>query len=173
MTRARSEVDDLLADIDGVLGSGASTSARPPSGRPIPIAPRVAGRGSERSAAVAVGGGGRAGGVRCAPCPSIAGARLPLGGPSSHFDAKACDAMRCTGCDFDVLSFERAAWRDGVDYMFFRNAYPDAGKLSAATATRRGGRAYCCQCSWRSAREEDVEEIKAMSGTLRWVCGGH
>ncbi|KAJ4463167.1 2Fe-2S ferredoxin [Paratrimastix pyriformis] len=43
----------------------------------------------------------------------------------------ACDRLRCTGCDFRVLSFSHKAWRSTVDYLFFRNSNLDPAKLSA------------------------------------------
>ena len=49
---------------------------------------------------------------------------------------KACASLRCTSCDFDVISFDDVGWDEGTDagigdggveYMFFRNNYPRLG----------------------------------------------
>ena len=60
------------------------------------------------------GGGG--GAVKCSPAPMIASMATPPGGPASAFsEAVACDALRCVSCDFDVVSFDDAAWIDKVE----------------------------------------------------------
>lgn len=41
-----------------------------------------------------------------------------------------CDAVRCTKCDFRVITFDNQAWDAGVDYLFFRNNYPTHEKLA-------------------------------------------
>jgi hypothetical protein len=118
---------------------------------------------------------------RCAPCPNIAGGDSRLGRASFMSPDAACDALRCVSCDFDVVSFDGVAWARGeggakgagVDYMFFRNNYPDAGKMECRAVGAKGWRAYCCQCSWRSVGGGGREKVDAVGGELRWVCGGH
>ena len=61
----------------------------------------------------------------------------------------------------------------GVDYMFFRNRYPDDGKLREGMVRRVGARAYCCQCTWRWLDKGEREKVAAVGGKMRWVCGGH
>ena len=117
---------------------------------------------------------GAGGNLKCAPCPQIGCTRLALGGPGSFFDDKACDSLRCTSCDFDVISFDGVAWDEsGAEYMFFRNNYPSESKMQPLMVPTRGSRAYCCQCSWRSLSGGDREKVDAVAGKLRWVCGGH
>ena len=118
---------------------------------------------------------------RCAPCPNIGGGDSRLGRASFMSPDAACDALRCVSCDFDVVSFDGVAWARGeggakgagVDYMFFRNNYPDAGKMECRAVGAKGWRAYCCQCSWRSVGGGGREKVDAVGGELRWVCGGH
>lgn len=50
----------------------------------------------------------------------------------------ACDRLRCTDCNFEVLCFEGRAWDANIDYMFLRNNAPDPAKLSARL-TRSSG----------------------------------
>lgn len=46
-------------------------------------------------------------------------------------DNSACDNLRCTDCNFEVLRFDGRAWEGRTDYMFLRNNAPDPTKLSA------------------------------------------
>ena len=81
-----------------------------------------------------------------------------------------CDSIRCTKCDFRVMAFPDTQWLPSVDYLFFRNNYPDADKLAAKLQSRQVCRSYCCQCSWFST----VGEYRIdFGGELRWVCAGH
>jgi len=209
------ELDDLLGELDAVMGSGvsplterpkptsssvtttsqksnASSSSSPPRVAPLdpsrgrtgdPSDPHGT-RGDGGGAHLAPnprGGGTTGGGARCAPCAYIGGADAKLGRASFMSPDVSCDALRCVSCDFDVVSFDGVAWRGGeggargpgVDYMFFRNNYPDAGKMGARATERDGWRAYCCQCSWRSLGVGGREKVDAVGGELRWVCGGH
>ena len=214
------ELDDLLGELDAVMGTGVSplsqrpkassaqstssskshhhraSDAKPsdkpsttdanPSGVPAPV---------DRGGYGGYGGGGggatlvanprpsaSSGGTnRCAPCPNIGGRDSRLGRASFMSPDAACDALRCVSCDFDVVSFDGVAWARGeggakgagVDYMFFRNNYPDAGKMECRAVGAKDWRAYCCQCSWRSVGGGGREKVDAVGGELRWVCGGH
>ena len=172
--RKKSEsLDDLLADLDDALSDGATaSSARPPA----PSGRLSSGGFHVRSSS----GGGRGNSpgsiLKCAPCPLIGSTRLALGGPCSFFEESACATLRCTSCDFDVVSFEGAGWVDGeegVDYMFFRNNYPSESKMRTLMSRVSEARAYCCQCSWRTMMPGAKEKVDSVGGTLRWVCGGH
>ena len=184
---AGNDLDDLLADLEDAMGGAATATAAAP-----PVVPSAFARASDVTRTPKTTGGG-GGGVKCAPAPMIASTATPPGGPASAFsDAVACDALRCVSCDFDVVSFDDAAWIDqgqsvsggrakvtgsshgsGVDYMFFRNRYPDDGKLREGMVRRVGARAYCCQCTWRWLEEGEREKVDAVGGKMRWVCGGH
>ncbi|XP_060680413.1 cilia- and flagella-associated protein 418 isoform X3 [Hemiscyllium ocellatum] len=51
-----------------------------------------------------------------------------------------------------------------------RNNMPDLNKLKVKTLSRKGTRAYACQCSWRSI--QDLTDLREEQ-ELRWVCGKH
>ena len=218
------ELDDLLGELDAVMGTGVSplsqrpkassaqstsssssahhraSDAKPsdkpsttdanPSGVPAPVdRGGYGGYGGGGGGATLVANprpsassSGPSGGTnRCAPCPNIGGGDSRLGRASFMSPDAACDALRCVSCDFDVVSFDGVAWARGeggakgagVDYMFFRNNYPDAGKMECRAVGAKGWRAYCCQCSWRSVGGGGREKVDAVGGELRWVCGGH
>ena len=59
------------------------------------------------------GGTGGGGGRRCAPCAFVGGADAKLGRASFMSPDASCDALRCVSCDFDVVSFDGAAWCGG------------------------------------------------------------
>jgi hypothetical protein len=81
---------------------------------------------------------------------------------SSHL----VDDFQCTACDFQILCIEGLIWRGDVDYMFFRNSYPNVSKLRNGLQMRKGCRAFCCQCSWRSG--ENTAELADIAEGLRW-----
>lgn len=83
---------------------------------------------------------------------------------------RACTALRCTDCCFGVSSFADAAWAADVDYLFFRNAFPDATRLAPKLEPRRGATAYACQCTWRSLA---APLASSADGALHWYCAGH
>lgn len=39
---------------------------------------------------------------------------------------RRCNRLICTKCDCKVQHFDNFCWNDKVDYLFFRNNYPDA-----------------------------------------------
>ena len=182
---AGNDLDDLLADLEDAMGGGGAAAA------PAIIPPSFARVSDVTRTPKTTGGGG--GAVKCSPAPMIASMATPPGGPASAFsEAVACDALRCVSCDFDVVSFDDAAWIDkvesapegrakvtgsspgaGVDYMFFRNRYPDDRKLREGMVRQVGARAYCCQCTWRWLDKGEREKVAAVGGKMRWVCGGH
>lgn len=42
---------------------------------------------------------------------------------------RSCNSLRCTSCDFNVVSYKNYAWTEATDYLFLRNNYPDDDKL--------------------------------------------
>ena len=50
----------------------------------------------------------------------------------------ACDRLRCSKCDFNVLRFADTAWSERCDYLFFRNFFPDPEKLSVNMEAKKG-----------------------------------
>ncbi|XP_078254616.1 cilia- and flagella-associated protein 418 isoform X3 [Rhinoraja longicauda] len=83
---------------------------------------------------------------------------------------KTCDQLRCTTCDFRVIALDDCEWNKSCDYFFFRNSMPDVSKLKVKALSKKGSRAYACQCSWRSVHTlTDIREEQH----LRWVCGKH
>ncbi|KAI8845159.1 retinal maintenance-domain-containing protein [Chytriomyces cf. hyalinus JEL632] len=113
--------------------------------------------------------------------------RLSNGAP----DAKACSSIRCVACDFPVIAFCKrddtktvtsrhggVEWSSDVDYLFFRNYYPDPQRLQTKLLpTNDASQGYCCQCDWLSVRQQWVElgGSDARLGKLgrKWVCAGH
>ena len=51
---------------------------------------------------------------------------------------RSCDRLRCTECDFVVVSFAGYSWSTNVDYLFLRNNSPDFEKLKAKLLSRTG-----------------------------------
>lgn len=90
-------------------------------------------------------------------------------GMATSMSQKACDKLRCTSCDFKVVSFDNFEWTTDTDYLFLRNHAPDFQKLKSNLNSKKGFRAYCCQCSFRSIK--DLTELK--DPQLKWVCGKH
>lgn len=79
--------------------------------------------------------------------------------------------FQCTSCDFQVLCIENVVWTSDVEYMFFRNNYPTVSKLQKKLQPQFGCRAYCCQCSWKSAHAN--AELCDVAEGLRWrLIGG-
>lgn len=52
---------------------------------------------------------------------------------------RACDKLRCTACNFEVLCFKKTAWDDSTDYLYLRNNFPDAAKLRPKLRPCSGG----------------------------------
>lgn len=86
---------------------------------------------------------------------------------------RCCDALRCTKCDFRVLSLPHRAWHSDCDYLFFRNNYPTEAKLGPKLDASQGACAYACQCSWRTVSGSEGVRVDSYSSDLRWICGGH
>lgn len=102
--------------------------------------------------------------------PMLLGGTKNVKGKSTFTAKKACNNIRCTSCDFKVLMFDGCKWRDCADYLFFRNNMPDRLKLQPNLREDPGSVAYCCQCSWKSAKDlTPVAQFK----DLKWVCAKH
>lgn len=84
------------------------------------------------------------------------------GGPTSG----PVPGFQCTACDFQVMRIDGFIWSTAVDYMFFRNNYPNVKKLRSQMVARRDCCAYCCQCSWKSA--ECAAPLADVAEGLRW-----
>ncbi|XP_075995133.1 cilia- and flagella-associated protein 418 [Genypterus blacodes] len=107
-------------------------------------------------------------GTKC--CPVFLGGSSVTNGLGTMLSKRSCDQLRCTSCDFRVLTFDDCEWDDSCDYLFFRNNMPEREKLRAKLKRRRGSRSYACQCSWFTAAEAaDLRDHRR----LRWVCGKH
>jgi hypothetical protein len=104
--------------------------------------------------------------------------------------AKSCAALLCTACDQRVISIKHARWKDAVvEYMFFRNHYPDTDRMSTGVDRHPTSAAFACACSWQSVGVESIgadtldlnnlrEERSKQEGCsswakLKWVCTGH
>eukprot|EP01028_Stygiella_incarcerata_P006368 TRINITY_DN259_c1_g3_i1.p1 TRINITY_DN259_c1_g3~~TRINITY_DN259_c1_g3_i1.p1 ORF type:complete len:274 (-),score=70.92 TRINITY_DN259_c1_g3_i1:63-803(-) len=102
--------------------------------------------------------------ARTRRCPQVV-----LVGSDSSLET-ACDNIRCTKCDLEVIRFPGHAWNKKAKYLFFRTNYPDARKLSSLLDVRPSSTAYCCQCSWISVTGRTVIDYRQK---VKWVCGGH
>ena len=51
---------------------------------------------------------------------------------------RACDQLRCTDCDFSVLSFDNVHWATNTDYLFLRNNMPDLERLRSKLKPKKG-----------------------------------
>ncbi|KAI1885504.1 hypothetical protein AGOR_G00204370 [Albula goreensis] len=105
---------------------------------------------------------------RC--CPTFLGGSSIPSGVGTSTSQRACNQLRCTSCDFRVMSFDDHEWDPSCDYLFFRNTMPDRQKLQAKLRRKRSARAYTCQCTWRSVVHlTDLRDHPQ----LKWVCGKH
>jgi len=92
-----------------------------------------------------------------------AGSSMPTQSSASH---ALVPGFQCTGCDFQVLRIDNYIWGSGVEYMFFRNNYPNVQKMRPQLVPRKDCCAYCCQCSWKSA--EAAAPLEDVAAGLRW-----
>ncbi|XP_072007560.1 cilia- and flagella-associated protein 418 [Engystomops pustulosus] len=107
-------------------------------------------------------------GKKCCPV-YLGGSAIPLGIGTSVSE-RACHQLRCTACDFNIVTFDDYRWDASCDYLFFRNSMPELSKLQTKMIRKKGSRAYACQCSWRSIQQ--LTDLSTEPG-LRWVCGKH
>ncbi|XP_063306381.1 cilia- and flagella-associated protein 418 [Pelobates fuscus] len=103
-------------------------------------------------------------------CPVYIGGSNITFGIGTNISERACNHLRCTACDFNVVIFDDYAWDQSCDYLFFRNSMPELDKLQTKMIKKKVARAYACQCTWRSVKElMDIRQDQQ----LRWVCGRH
>lgn len=90
-------------------------------------------------------------------------------GLSKSNTIRSCNSLRCTSCDFNVVSYKNYAWTEATDYLFLRNNYPDDDKLMTNLYKNYNSRSYCCQC-----RSITINTRTKMNTTdLTWVCARH
>ncbi len=129
-------LDDLLDDLDCIEGSTADPSS-------------VSTRGGSREGGGDVSDTHASGGVqsggstrKCFPV-YLAGSCDEHGiGPG-----RGCSNLRCTKCDFEVLRVADRAWKGDVEYLFFRNFYPNLEKLQSKLVKAPGVCARVCACA--------------------------
>jgi hypothetical protein len=99
-------------------------------------------------------------------------------GRTGGLTSRCCDRLRCTACDFAVISFPETAWSEQVDYFFIRNKFPvdrvkvDTANLQQGLKQTRGSTSFCCQCAWVTvSKPTDVTKCKEPAPT--WRCMGH
>jgi len=133
-------LDDLLDDLDCVDGSTPDPSRADGSTRG-----GSQGGGGDVSDTHASGGGQSGGSTRkCFPV-YLAGSRDEHGiGPG-----RGCSNLRCTKCDFEVLRVADRAWKDDVEYLFFRNFYPNLEKLQSKLVKAPGVYVRACMRAQR------------------------
>ncbi|KAM8966837.1 cilia- and flagella-associated protein 418-like [Pelodytes ibericus] len=110
----------------------------------------------------------QAGSKKC--CPVYIGGSIIPYGIGTNISERACNQLRCTACDFNIVIFDDYKWDPSCDYLFFRNRMPEVSKLQSGMIKKKGARAYACQCSWRSI--QDLTDLR-IDPELRWVCGKH
>ncbi|KAM4028871.1 cilia- and flagella-associated protein 418 isoform 1-T1 [Anomaloglossus baeobatrachus] len=63
-------------------------------------------------------------------CPVYLGGSLVPFGLGTSVSERACDQLRCTSCDFNIVTFDDYKWDASCDYLFFRyihkTRYPSA-----------------------------------------------
>ncbi|CAD5115915.1 DgyrCDS4848 [Dimorphilus gyrociliatus] len=102
--------------------------------------------------------------------PTCIGGSNDTIGLSTALEKKCCSRLRCTHCDFNLIMVDDRAWHKSTDYLFLRNNMPDIDKMKTKLVVRKGGRAYACQCQFRSVT--DLADIR-QDTSLKWVCGKH
>ena len=91
-------------------------------------------------------------------------------GINTFLTPKRCSDLRCMKCDFKVINFDGKKWKDDVNYLFFRNNYPETVKKGFEEKEFPDHTSYCCQCSWITV--SDRTSAKNLT-SLNWYCGGH
>jgi hypothetical protein len=94
----------------------------------------------------------------------LGGSSCTLGSNASKFNKIATNRLLCLKCMCEVVRFADYHWDDDVDYMFFRNYWPEPERLYPKMKSKRGYAAYCCQCCWTS-----VSDIVSVGNDLKWV----
>ncbi|KAJ8303136.1 hypothetical protein KUTeg_019532 [Tegillarca granosa] len=73
---------------------------------------------------------------RCFPI-YVGNTSLALG-RSNSMNKKGCDKLRCTACDFKVITFDNFEWDPETDYLFLRNNVPDFHRLKSNLLPKKG-----------------------------------
>ncbi|PRP77968.1 hypothetical protein PROFUN_14072 [Planoprotostelium fungivorum] len=137
--------------------SNNSRSSLTSSGNSFPTIPKLkVGKGTTKTKCVEAFIGGSADGSGCT---------------ETSQEKRICNSLRCIGCDFKVSNFPGYEWREGTDYLFFRNNFPDFDKLKVQLITNRASSAFACQCTWKS--QKNLTSVKSFGPEVKWVCGGH
>lgn len=84
-----------------------------------------------------------------------------------------CNKLRCLNCDFNCVTLMDRTWMTTLDYLFFRNHFPDQEKILKGTTRKVGWVAVCCQCAWVSVAPGQCKAVSECNEKLRWVCAGH
>ncbi|TNN33284.1 Protein C8orf37 [Liparis tanakae] len=63
---------------------------------------------------------GAAGHVTRRCCPVFLGGSSVPSGVGTATSKRSCDQLRCTSCDFRVLTFDDCEWDASCDYLFLR-----------------------------------------------------
>jgi len=122
-------LDDLLGDLDCVDDTSSCVSQAGGSG--------LSDREDQHVSGAQSGGSTR----KCLPV-YLAGSRDEHGiGPG-----RGCSNLRCTKCDFEVLRVADREWKDDVEYLFFRNFYPNLEKLQSKLVKAPGVCVCVCVC---------------------------
>lgn len=96
----------------------------------------------------------------------VGGTDLPDGITTSSSDPHFCSSLICISCDLKVSRYFDKKWKQGTDYLFLRNNYPET--VSKNLIPAKGWCAYCCQCTF--CEEEKARKLPSFSN---WVCRGH
>lgn len=97
----------------------------------------------------------------------LGGTGIPVGITTDAADPHFCENLFCISCDHIVVRFADRRWKQGTNYLFLRNNYPD--KLQSNLVFSPGWCAFCCQCTFTEERE--VRKLAPFSSN--WVCRGH
>lgn len=114
------EVDDLLAELDGMMDSP-----------------------KNKSSAETRGGAKSSSQKSSSDVEDLLDIVKDVGEPKRQSSETR---IRCTDCDFRVIVFQDRQWKSSADYMFLRNNFPDENKLQKELVSSRGSKAHCCQC---------------------------
>mmetsp|Transcript_6980 Transcript_6980/g.7976 ORF Transcript_6980/g.7976 Transcript_6980/m.7976 type:complete len:227 (-) Transcript_6980:12-692(-) len=161
---SKSSLDDLLSDLDDIMPGEnknpvkqEAPAARPSYTKQTSNLQNKAIEASEK-------------GARRVKCSSVflGGSHVKQG--CAGLQKLCCNKLRCLQCDLMVVSFDNKKWTPDVDYMFFRNAYPNEYELGRKMRPQANTRAYACQCTWTTQTDLTV---LGMHSQFRWVCRGH
>eukprot|EP01112_Ceratiomyxa_fruticulosa_P002832 TRINITY_DN1307_c0_g1_i6.p1 TRINITY_DN1307_c0_g1~~TRINITY_DN1307_c0_g1_i6.p1 ORF type:complete len:256 (-),score=58.25 TRINITY_DN1307_c0_g1_i6:170-877(-) len=166
------EIDDLLSDIsvtNDISTPTLSTVKSTTTKTIVTPTPTTATQKTAPSSSVTPSPSSSSAKKRCDPL-CIGGSKDIAGVTLSMVSQKKCTNIRCSGCDFKVISFVDYCWDSTVDYLFFRNYIFNEAKLMTKLVRKMGFSAYACQCTWKSVNSLEVLSFK---GDMKWRCAGH